>query len=169
MPEHIKRIGCLVEEPNDLSGDVLSSGLFVVHDTSTGGEDDVAKLTRWQQLHHPLFEVPELDVVAGGDDTGLVETAIELDDNLATAVVIHLLEFANVAVLLHNRQELDDDLRAGSDQDLTLAGLFGIVDALQSVVEDGGFDHFGGKEGLRFSSRVNEDLRCLSTRNVSLQ
>ncbi len=72
-------------------------------------------------------------------------------------------------MLLHDRQELDDDLGAWSDQDLTLASLLGIVDALESVVEDGGLDHFGGFGGLRFSSRVNEDLRCLLTRNISLQ
>ncbi len=89
-------IGCLVEETDDLSSDVLSAGLFVVHDTSTGGEDDVAKLTRGQQLHHPLLEVAELDVVAGRDDTSLVQAAVELNDNLATAVVINLLEFTNV-------------------------------------------------------------------------
>jgi hypothetical protein len=39
-------------------------------------------------------------------------------------------------VLLHDAQELDNDLGAGSDEDLTLASLFGIVDALESVVEN---------------------------------
>lgn len=72
-------------------------------------------------------------------------------------------------MLLHDRQEFDDDLGAGSDQDLTLAGLFGIVDALESVVEDGGSDHFGGIEGSRFSSRDNKDLRCLWGKVVSPQ
>ena len=38
-----------------------------------------------------------LDVVAGGDDTGLVQAAVELDNDLAGAVVIDLLEFTNVA------------------------------------------------------------------------
>ncbi len=87
----------LVEEADDLAGDVLSTGLLVVHDASGGGEDDVAELTGRQQLDNPLLEVLETDVVAGGDDTGLVETAVELDDDLAGAVVIDLLELANVA------------------------------------------------------------------------
>jgi len=65
-------------------------------------------------------------------------------------------------VLLHDRQEFDDDLGAGSNHDLTLAGLLGIVDALEGIVKDGGSDHLGGIEGSRFSSRENEDLRCLS-------
>lgn len=86
----------LVEEANDLARDVLASGLLVVHDTGRGGQDDVAELTGREQLDNPLLELGEADVVAGGDDTGLVEAAVELDDNLAGAVVIDLLELANV-------------------------------------------------------------------------
>jgi hypothetical protein len=63
----------LVEETNDLSGNVLATSLLVVHDTSRGGEDDVSELTRGKELDNPLLEVTELDVVAGGDDTGLVK------------------------------------------------------------------------------------------------
>lgn len=44
-------------------------------------------------------------------------------------------------VALHDAQELGDDLGAGPDHDLALASLLGIVDALESVVEDGGADH----------------------------
>ena len=65
---------CLVEEANDLAGNVLSSGLLVVHDTSRGGQDDVAELTGRQQLDDPLLEIGQADVVAGRDDTSLVET-----------------------------------------------------------------------------------------------
>lgn len=60
-------------------------------------------------------------------------------------------------MLLHDAQEFDDDLGARSDEDLTLAGLFGIVDALESIVEDGSLDHFGGGV-MRFSSRVERGL-----------
>lgn len=87
----------LVEETNDLSGDMLSSGLLVVHDTSAGGENNVAELTRWQQLDNPLLEVAELDVVARRDNTGLVQATVELNNHFAAAVVIDFLEFANVA------------------------------------------------------------------------
>ena len=65
----------LVEEANDLSGNVLASGLLVVHDTGRGGEHDVSELTGRQQLDNPLLELGQADVVARGDDTGLVETA----------------------------------------------------------------------------------------------
>lgn len=82
---------------------MLSTGLLVVHDTSRGGEDDVAELTGRQQLDNPLLEVAETDVVAGGDDTSLVEAAVKLDNNLAGAVVVDLLELANVAWTKENQ------------------------------------------------------------------
>lgn len=47
-------------------------------------------------------------------------------------------------MLLHDSQELDNDLGARADEHLALAGLLGVVDALQSIVEDGGADHLGG-------------------------
>ena len=53
---------------------MLATGLLVVHDTSGGGQDDIAELTSGQQLDDPLLEVGQTDVVAGGDDTSLVET-----------------------------------------------------------------------------------------------
>ena len=87
----------LIEEANDLPSNVLSPCLLVVHNTGRCGKHDVAELTRWQQLHDPLLEVREAHVVAGGDDTGLVDAAVELDDDLAGAVVIDFFEFANVA------------------------------------------------------------------------
>lgn len=56
---------------------------------------------------------------------------------------------------LHDLEELDNDLGAGADQDLTLASLLGIVDRVKGVVENGSADHLGGiVEGFRrFSIR----------------
>lgn len=76
---------------------MLAAGLLVVHDTSGGGQDDVAELTRREELLDPLLHVLELDVVAGRDDTSLVEAAVKLDDDLAVAVIVNLLELADVA------------------------------------------------------------------------
>jgi hypothetical protein len=76
---------------------VLPAGLLVVHDTGRRGEDDKTELTRGEQLDDPLLHVLQLDVVAGRDDTGLVDAAVELDDDLAVAVVVDLLELADVA------------------------------------------------------------------------
>jgi hypothetical protein len=47
-------------------------------------------------------------------------------------------------VALHDLQELDNDLGRGPDHDLALAGLLGVVDAVEGIVQDGGADHFGG-------------------------
>jgi hypothetical protein len=70
---HSFLIDFLIEEANDLAGDVLAAGLFVVHDAGRGCQHDVAELTGGQQLDDPLLKVGQADVVAGGDDTSLVE------------------------------------------------------------------------------------------------
>jgi len=50
---------------------------------------------------------------------------------------------------LHHSQELDDDLGAGPDKDLALARLFGVVDGIERIVENGSLDHVG--DWKRFS------------------
>jgi hypothetical protein len=52
--------------------------------------------------------------------------------------------FCAHTVLLHDGQELDDDLGGRADQDLALARLLGVVDGVERIVEDGRLDHFGG-------------------------
>ena len=47
-------------------------------------------------------------------------------------------------MLLHDTEELDDDFRTRSDHALALAGLLGVVDVLEGIVQDGGSDHTGG-------------------------
>ena len=47
-------------------------------------------------------------------------------------------------VLLHDREELDDDLGGRSDQDLALASLLSVVDGVERIVEDGSLNHFVG-------------------------
>lgn len=69
----------------------------MVHDAGRGGQDDVAELTSGQQLDNPLLEVGQVDVVAGRDGTALVDTAVQLHNDLAGSVVVDLLELANVA------------------------------------------------------------------------
>ena len=47
----------LVEKAEDLATGVLPLGLLVVHDAVRRGEDDVAELTRGQQVDHPLLQL----------------------------------------------------------------------------------------------------------------
>lgn len=39
-------------------------------------------------------------------------------------------------VLLHDTEELDDDLGGRSDEDLSLSGLLGVVDGIERIVEN---------------------------------
>jgi len=121
---------------------MLPSCLLMVDDAGRSSEHDIAELTRGQQIDYPFLHILELYVVAGGYDASLIEAAIELDDNLAVAVVVDFLKFTNVAVLLHDLEELDNDLRRRTDHDLALASLLGIVDALEGIVEDRSASHF---------------------------
>ena len=47
-------------------------------------------------------------------------------------------------VLLHHAQKLDDDLRAGTDQDLTLASFLRVVNGVERIIKDTCLDHYGG-------------------------
>ena len=49
---------------------------------------------------------------------------------------------------LHDSQELDNDLGRRTDHDLALAGLLGVVDSIEAIVENGSLDHFGGCEEI---------------------
>eukprot|EP00397_Hematodinium_sp_SG-2012_P071242 GEMP01139687.1.p3 GENE.GEMP01139687.1~~GEMP01139687.1.p3 ORF type:complete len:108 (-),score=18.35 GEMP01139687.1:53-376(-) len=107
---------------------MLTTGLLVVHDAVRSSEDNVAELAGRQQIGSQLFHITGLDIKARGDNTALVDATVEVDNDLAGTVVIDDLEVANVAILLHNLQELDDNLRARSDEDLPLTGLLGVQD-----------------------------------------
>ena len=56
-----------------------------------------------------------------------------------------------LTVLLHDAEELDDDLGGRTDQDLALAALLGVVDGVEGIVEDGSLDHCCGCRA-RFSN-----------------
>lgn len=76
---------------------VLVTGLDVVHDTGRGGKDDLTERSGREELRDPVLNRVDGDVEPGGDDTTLVQSAVELDNNLATSVVVDDLELANVA------------------------------------------------------------------------
>ena len=132
----------LIEEAEDLATSVALTGFFVVHNTEGGGEDDVAELTGREDVLNPGFELRSFSIITGGDGTALVEAAVEVDNSLAGTAVIDEFEFINVALLLHNLEELDDNLGGGADDDLALAVAFSIGDGLESAGEDGHHGHF---------------------------
>ena len=64
-------------------------------------------------------------------------------------------------VLLHDSQELDNDLGGRSDQDLTLASLLGIVHGIESVVKNRSANHFDGiveREILRSGGKRGNEV-----------
>lgn len=75
----------------------------MVHNTRRGCKDHKAKRTSGKHCRHPLLHLTQLDRVAWRDNTTLVETANELNDDLASAVVINDLKITNVTctVLVH--------------------------------------------------------------------
>lgn len=57
-------------------------------------------------------------------------------------------------MLLHDGQELDDDLGRRTDEDLSLSTLFGVVDVVKTIVQDGNSDHFRKSKGNRRQQMV---------------
>lgn len=55
----------------------------MVHDSSRSSQDKESELTGWQEVVDPSFNVLLLDVESRRDDTGLVDSSDQLDNNLA--------------------------------------------------------------------------------------
>lgn len=63
---------------------------------------------------------------------------------------------------LHDLQELDNDLGRRADQDLPLAPLLGVVDAVERIVQDGGADHLVGCGVVEWEIlKSSEEMRYL--------
>jgi hypothetical protein len=67
-----------------------------------------------------FFNMQRTTGVPWGDDAALVEPAGEIDDNLASPVVVHHLELPDITVLHHHSQESHHDLGAGPQQHLAV-------------------------------------------------
>lgn len=63
-------------------------------------------------------------------------------------------------MLLHDAEELDNDLGGRPDEDLALAGFLSVVDGVQRIVQDGSLDHFGDKER---EIEILKSKRCFFT------
>lgn len=57
----------------------------------------MSELTGWQDLGGPLLKLVDLNVESWRDDSALVQSAQQFDDDLARSVVIDVLELADVA------------------------------------------------------------------------
>jgi hypothetical protein len=107
-----------VEETEDFATDLFSTGLFVVHDTLIGGQDDEAELTGGENAVGEVFEILELEIETGGNDTTLVKTTVQVNNDLASASIVDDCEFVDVALLLHDAENFDEHLRDGVEDNL---------------------------------------------------
>ena len=97
---------------------MLGSGLVVVHDTQVSGEDNNTELSGWQHRVGEVLEVLQLEIETWRDDTALVESSVEVDNDLAATGIINDLELVDVAVLLHDLEELNEGLGDWSQDNL---------------------------------------------------
>ena len=107
-----------VEETKDLSSDMVLSGLVVVHDSLVGGKDDESELSGWEDSWNELLEVLELEVESWGNDTALVQSSVKFNDDLSGSGIIDDFKVADVTMLLHASEELDDNLGHWSKENL---------------------------------------------------
>ena len=97
---------------------MLFTGLFVVHNTLVGSQNESAELTGWEDSVAEVLEVLELKIEVGGDHTALVESSVEVNADLSTSGIIDDLELTNVSMLLHAAEELDESLGDWSEDNL---------------------------------------------------
>ena len=86
----------------------------MVHNALVSGEDKSSKLTRGKHSGAEVFEILELDVEVGGNHSTLIESSVEIDDDLASAGIVNDLELTDVSVGLHDLEELHEGLGDGS-------------------------------------------------------
>ena len=94
---------------------------------------NVTETSSRQQQRNPVLNLAVLHVKARADDAALVDAAVELDDKLAGPVVVNLFKLVDVAVLLHDGEEADDDFGRGPDQHLALACSLGVRDVVEAL------------------------------------
>ena len=97
---------------------MLSTGLFMVHDALVGRQDESAELTGWKDGVAEVLEVLELEIEVGGDHSTLVESSVEVHNDLSATGIVDDLEFTDVSMRLHDSQELDQGLGDWSKDNL---------------------------------------------------
>jgi len=107
-----------VEVAKDFASNMLSHGLIVIHDALVGSHDNDTELSWGEDSVGELAELFNSDVEARWNDTAFVETTSQVHDDLAGASIIDNLELTDVAVLLHDFEELDEHLGNGSQDNL---------------------------------------------------
>ena len=90
------------------------------HNALVGGHDDVAELTGGKDGGDKVFELVDGQIEVGGDHTALVEAAVELNNDLAGTGIVDNGVLVDVALLLHEGEELDKSLGDRAEDNLYL-------------------------------------------------
>jgi hypothetical protein len=90
----------------------------VVNESLVGGKDEESELSGWEDSVGELLESSLSDGESWGDDSALVDSSVQVNNNLSTTSIIDDLEVVDVASLLHLNQELNDDLGDWSKDNL---------------------------------------------------
>jgi hypothetical protein len=109
-----------VEESEDFTTDVRLSSFDMVKHTLVGGEDDESELSGWEDLSNEVLELLDWESESWGDNTALVESSVKINNNLSGSSIIDDLEVTDVTLLLHLSEELDDNLRDWSQDNLNI-------------------------------------------------
>ena len=81
---------------------MLSLGFCVVHNTVGSGENDISELSGWKDVVDKLLKVLKFKVVSWRDDSALVKSAVEFNDNLACSLVVNDFELIDVTYSKNN-------------------------------------------------------------------
>merc|ERR1719153_989753 len=77
------------EESKNLSTEMLPSCFLVVHDSSRCGQDNLSKLSGWEEVVCPLLDVSNHDIKPRRDDSTLVESPRKIHYNFARSMIVH--------------------------------------------------------------------------------
>merc|ERR1711911_476988 len=106
------------EESEDFASDVFPPRLLVIHDPGRCRHHDETELSGGKEIRRQVHH------------------------NFACSVIIDAFKLADVSVLHHHRQKLDDDFGVGADENLSFATLLRIVNRLQGVGQNVHAHHF---------------------------
>jgi len=121
------------EKSQDFASGVLSLGLLVINDAVWCRKHNESELTRWKKVLCPCLHVSDGQIKTRTDDTTLIKTSVQINNDFASAVVVDNFKFADVAVLHHDGEKFDDNFRARSQHDLSLVSLLSVADCLQGI------------------------------------
>lgn len=87
----------LIKESQHLPSSLLPPSLLMCHNTISGRHNYMSELTWGQKVNDPFLDFANFNIETGGDDTTLVKTSVEFNNDLLGTVIIDDFEFTNVS------------------------------------------------------------------------